>query len=293
MAQTVHKLWGKYRTIWFFIVSSVKIVALISDSCGRNKQWACAWFSPKLKTIWPLVVFVFTMQRLGMRQRGATVTVSCSVKRNLFMFLFYRNTRIETSDIIFYTEIAINAKIRLSSMNFLYSRLGFDWFIFLLSPTVQEMKAMLYSSIEQAPSAELIDADVLARYYATFDEQFFHYCDKELAKINTFYSGEWSQCDALAAPEITLYSLFDRKNGRGHPKVCKSAYGIEWNSWRWFRNEKIDGATQEAAAKEDGARTKTARAKIGLQRILFGIDFVTKLSNTEFHRIPKDPEETR
>lgn len=55
---------------------------------------------------------------------------------------------------------------------------------------MQEMKAMLYSAIEQAPSAELVDADVLARYYATFDEQFFHYCDKELAKINTFYSGE-------------------------------------------------------------------------------------------------------
>lgn len=56
----------------------------------------------------------------------------------------------------------------------------------------QEMKAMLYSSIEQAPCAELVDADVLARYYATFDEQFFHYCDRELTKINTFYSGECS-----------------------------------------------------------------------------------------------------
>lgn len=56
----------------------------------------------------------------------------------------------------------------------------------------QEMKAMLYNTIEQAPSAEVVDADILARYYATFDEQFFHYCDKELAKINTFYSGEFA-----------------------------------------------------------------------------------------------------
>lgn len=48
---------------------------------------------------------------------------------------------------------------------------------------------MLYSAIEQAPSAELVEADFLTRYFATFDEQFFHYCDKELAKINTFYSG--------------------------------------------------------------------------------------------------------
>lgn len=48
---------------------------------------------------------------------------------------------------------------------------------------------MLYSATEQAPSAELVEPDYLARYFSTFDEQFFHYCDKELAKINTFYSG--------------------------------------------------------------------------------------------------------
>lgn len=51
---------------------------------------------------------------------------------------------------------------------------------------------MLYSAIEQAPSAELVEPDFLTRYFATFDEQFFHYCDKELAKINTFYSGLYS-----------------------------------------------------------------------------------------------------
>lgn len=48
---------------------------------------------------------------------------------------------------------------------------------------------MLYSAIEQAPSAELVEPDILTRYFATFDEQFFHYSDKELTKINTFYSG--------------------------------------------------------------------------------------------------------
>lgn len=47
---------------------------------------------------------------------------------------------------------------------------------------------MLYSSIEQSPSAELVDPEVLTRYFAKFDEQFFHFCDSELAKINTFYS---------------------------------------------------------------------------------------------------------
>ncbi|XP_063221184.1 solute carrier family 53 member 1-like [Bacillus rossius redtenbacheri] len=52
----------------------------------------------------------------------------------------------------------------------------------------EEMKAMLYAAVEQAPSAELVEPEVLTRYFTKFDEQFFHYCDKELTKINTFYS---------------------------------------------------------------------------------------------------------
>ncbi|GAB0090413.1 xenotropic and polytropic retrovirus receptor 1 [Sergentomyia squamirostris] len=52
----------------------------------------------------------------------------------------------------------------------------------------EEMKTMLYEAIEQSPSAELVDPDILTRYFTKFDEQFFHYCDKELTKINTFYS---------------------------------------------------------------------------------------------------------
>lgn len=47
---------------------------------------------------------------------------------------------------------------------------------------------MLYAAVEQSPSAEIVDHDVLTRYFAKFDEQFFHYCDKELKKISTFYS---------------------------------------------------------------------------------------------------------
>lgn len=52
------------------------------------------------------------------------------------------------------------------------------------------MKSMLYAAVEQAPSAEIVDSDVLTRHFAKFDEQFFHYSDKELTKINTFYSGD-------------------------------------------------------------------------------------------------------
>lgn len=52
------------------------------------------------------------------------------------------------------------------------------------------MKALLYAAVEQAPSAELVEPEILTRYFAKFDEQFFSYCDKELKKISTFYSGE-------------------------------------------------------------------------------------------------------
>lgn len=52
------------------------------------------------------------------------------------------------------------------------------------------MKALLYAAVEQAPSADTTESHVLERYFNKFDEKFFHYCDKELAKINTFYSGK-------------------------------------------------------------------------------------------------------
>lgn len=50
------------------------------------------------------------------------------------------------------------------------------------------MKAMLYLTVEEAPSAESVDPEIVTRHYKNFDEHFFHYCDKELKKINTFYS---------------------------------------------------------------------------------------------------------
>ncbi|KAF0767691.1 Uncharacterized protein FWK35_00005204 [Aphis craccivora] len=53
----------------------------------------------------------------------------------------------------------------------------------------EEMKEMLYAAIEQVPAPDQVDPDSLSRYYAKFDEKFFSFCDKELAKINTFYSG--------------------------------------------------------------------------------------------------------
>lgn len=55
------------------------------------------------------------------------------------------------------------------------------------------MKVLLYDAVEQAPSADVSEAHVLESYFSKFDEKFFHYCDKELTKINTFYSGNISR----------------------------------------------------------------------------------------------------
>lgn len=47
---------------------------------------------------------------------------------------------------------------------------------------------MLYLTVEKAPSAETVDPEIVTRHYRNFDEHFFHYCENELKKINTFYS---------------------------------------------------------------------------------------------------------
>ncbi len=42
----------------------------------------------------------------------------------------------------------------------------------------EEMKAMLYTAVEEAPSPEIVELDVRQRYFANFDERFFTFCDK-------------------------------------------------------------------------------------------------------------------
>jgi xenotropic and polytropic retrovirus receptor 1 len=50
-----------------------------------------------------------------------------------------------------------------------------------------ELKEFLYHYEQNAPIQD--DEHLLQRYYARADEQFFQFCDKELAKINTFFAG--------------------------------------------------------------------------------------------------------
>ncbi|XP_078606229.1 solute carrier family 53 member 1-like isoform X2 [Branchiostoma floridae x Branchiostoma japonicum] len=50
------------------------------------------------------------------------------------------------------------------------------------------MKDLLYEAQENAPTEEVAGTAVIQRYFAKFEEKFFVTCDKELAKINTFFS---------------------------------------------------------------------------------------------------------
>lgn len=44
------------------------------------------------------------------------------------------------------------------------------------------------------------DEDTVKRYYAKFEERFFQTCEKELLKINTFYSGTQPFLSLVAGP---------------------------------------------------------------------------------------------
>lgn len=52
---------------------------------------------------------------------------------------------------------------------------------------------MLYVCVEEAPAADSVDEEMLKRHFANFDESFFHYCELELKKINTFYSEKMAE----------------------------------------------------------------------------------------------------
>lgn len=83
------------------------------------------------------------------------------------------------------------------------------------------MKLMLYEAVETAPSAEHVEPEFLTRHFAKFDERFFHYCDKELAKINTFFSGNFyfrSLNKKLFKLILLIHILIFacRKNGRSY-----------------------------------------------------------------------------
>lgn len=83
----------------------------------------------------------------------------------------------------------------------------------------EEMKAMLYRVVEEAPSSETTEPEVISRHFATFDETFFTFCDQELKKINTFYSEKLAEATRkYAALQSELKSALDAHQGGGKYK---------------------------------------------------------------------------
>ncbi|XP_066592181.1 solute carrier family 53 member 1 [Prorops nasuta] len=93
----------------------------------------------------------------------------------------------------------------------------------------EEMKAMLYAAVEEAPSSESVEPEVISRHFASFDEVFFTFCDRELKKINTFYSEKMAEATRKYAAlqselKIALESQSNIKGrGKGNPKATLSA----------------------------------------------------------------------
>ncbi|KAH0535471.1 xenotropic and polytropic retrovirus receptor 1 [Cotesia glomerata] len=78
----------------------------------------------------------------------------------------------------------------------------------------EEMKAMLYAAVEEAPSAESVEPEVISRHFASFDEVFFTFCDRELKKINTFYSEKLAEATRkYAALQNELKTALDLQHG--------------------------------------------------------------------------------
>ncbi|KAK7885977.1 hypothetical protein WMY93_025598 [Mugilogobius chulae] len=80
-------------------------------------------------------------------------------------------------------------------------------------------KDMLYAAQDQAPSIEVTDEDTVKRYYAKFEEMFFQTCEKELAKINTFYSEKLAEAQRrFATLQNELQSSLDAQR-RARPSA--------------------------------------------------------------------------
>ncbi|XP_018360931.1 PREDICTED: xenotropic and polytropic retrovirus receptor 1-like [Trachymyrmex cornetzi] len=83
----------------------------------------------------------------------------------------------------------------------------------------EEMKAMLYTAVEEAPSDESVEPEVISRHFASFDEVFFTFCDRELKKINTFYSEKLAEATRkYAALQSELKTAVELQQGSGKNK---------------------------------------------------------------------------
>ncbi|KAK6308979.1 xenotropic and polytropic retrovirus receptor 1 homolog [Coregonus clupeaformis] len=86
----------------------------------------------------------------------------------------------------------------------------------------EAFKDLLYAAQDQAPSIEVTDEDTVKRYYAKFEEKFFQNCEKELLKINTFYSEKLAEGQRrFATLQNELQSSLDAQRESNAPGLRK------------------------------------------------------------------------
>ncbi|XP_025777080.1 xenotropic and polytropic retrovirus receptor 1 [Puma concolor] len=148
----------------------------------------------------------------------------------------------------------------------------------------EAFKDMLYSAQDQAPSVEVTDEDTVKRYFAKFEEKFFQTCEKELAKINTFYSERVQHRNIkdlkLAFSEFYLSLILlqnyqnlnftgFRKILKKHDKILETSRGADWRVAHvevapFYTCKKINQLISETEAVvtnelEDGDRQKAMK----------------------------------
>lgn len=87
---------------------------------------------------------------------------------------------------------------------------------------------MIYQAVEEAPAVDSVEEDILKRHFANFDESFFNYCDKELKKINTFYSEKLAEATRKFATlnnelKIAMEGVQHKGKGKPHKTLKKKS----------------------------------------------------------------------
>ncbi|XP_048108483.1 xenotropic and polytropic retrovirus receptor 1a isoform X2 [Alosa alosa] len=91
----------------------------------------------------------------------------------------------------------------------------------------EAFKEMLYAAQDQAPSIEVTDEDTVKRYYAKFEEKFFQNCEKELSKINTFYSEKLAEAQRrFATLQNELQSSLDAQRESNAPAGLRRRHKV-------------------------------------------------------------------
>lgn len=79
-----------------------------------------------------------------------------------------------------FSHLPLSLSLSLSSLSPSFFPLVLSFSLLPLSPSLSFLSLFL---------SAVTDEDTVKRYYAKFEEKFFQTCEKELSKINTFYSG--------------------------------------------------------------------------------------------------------